>query len=479
MARKNDKGGSPTVPRLKTATKVRTQTVKNKSKGDTITRDDKYTANKQASNINRARSSINTIIQNLAQQDGVFSSAVNAMVTLAINKGMKVAGYNADGQMDLGIMAAAYMAIDRLDGTNEYDKYTDKSPMRELISTLTTGVVTSGGCGVELVLDKTGFPERLVAIDYSTIEWKLADDNGSRYPTQKDNDNDLNVPTIFIGEHMRHPGASYAVSVMRPGIETTFMYSEFIEDMRRALRQAGNPRIMAKMDAEKVMASMPDDVKNDPVKMHDWMTEAYNEVVAALEGMEPEDAAVHWDSVEMTIAESTGDKADYATLLKTLANMCGTALKSPASALGLRVDGGQGLSNSETLVYMKTVGAVPYTVCGVLSRALTLSIRLMGFDGSVKITPNPVELRPETELEAYYAAKQNRVLKLLSLGMINDAQACYELDLRPTMLTRLLAGTMFDDSSVSSADANDPDRKNSAEASLNPGTPTKSGGADQ
>ena len=480
MASNDSKNKPIELPRMKTAGKARIKgPAGSKNKGDSISRDDRYTANKQSSAITRNRSSINKIIQELAQQDGIFSSAVNAIVTLSTNKGYKVAGYNANGTMDLGIMQAAYTLIDRLDGASTYEAYSDKMSMRELINSLTIGVVTSGGCGVELVLDNDSFPDRLIPIDYSTIEWSAADDNGSRYPTQTDNDNDLNIPTVILAEHMRHPGSSYAVSMLRPGIEMTFMYMEFIEDMRRALRQTGNPRLLAKLVTEKVTQSMPQSVKDDPAKVREWMQAVYAEVSSALSNMEPEDAAVFWDSVEITIEQATGEKADYATLLKTMANMFGTSVKSPASALGLRVEGGQGLSNSETLIYMKTVGAVPYTVCSVLSRAFTLGIRLMGFEGSVKISPNAVELRPETELEAYYASKQNRILKQLSLGLINDAQACYELDLRPDMLTQTLAGTRFDDGEVASADANDPDRTNSAEASLNPGTPTKSGGEDQ
>lgn len=484
MASKTTPIDTVEIPKMQVAGKVRTKgAAGSTSKGDTISRtNDRYTANRQSSAVSRARTSVNKIIQELSQQDGIFSSAVNAMVTLAVNKGFKVAGYNAEGVMDLEIMNAAYVVLDRLDGATDYEGYSDTQSLREVINSMTIDVITTGGCGVEMVLDDQYIQQRLSPISYSTIEWVAKDDNGSRYPKQTDNDNDLDVPTVFIAEHMRNPNSAYAMSMLRPGIEMTFMYSEFLEDMRRVLRQTGSPRILAKLVTEKVVDSIPKAIKDDPVKFKDWMTSVYSEVSTALKGMEPEDAAIFWDSVDIQIAQSTGEKADYATLLKTMANMFGTSVKSPASALGLRVDGSQGLSNSETLIYMKTVGAVPYTVCTALSRALTLGVRLLGYEGSVKLSPSPVELRPDGEMQAYVAAKQAYVLKQWSLGLINGAQVCYELDLRPNMLVEELAGTRFDDASSSTsgaADANDPDRVNSAEASLNPGTPTKSGGADQ
>lgn len=475
-----DKAQTFELPRLKVAGKTRAYGASGTNKkGDKISRNDRYDKAKQSSATVRSRTSVNEVIKELATSDGIFSAAVNAAVTISTNKGYKVAGFDDTGVMSLDVMDAAYRVLDMLDGVNNYEAFADESALRSVIDTLTIDVVTTGGCGLELVLDETMLPRKLVPIPYSTLSWQVGDD-GERYPVQDDNDNDLNIPTVFVGEHMRQASEAYATSMLRPGIELTFMYTELLEDVRRALRQTGNPRILAKLDAEKVRATMPDSVKNNPEKSRAWMEEVYQQVADTLSDMEPEDAAIFWDSVDVNVVAAAGDKADTSTLLRTMGNLFGTSVKSPASALGLRVEGGQGLSNSETLIYMKTIGAIPYTVCTVLSRAVTLAIRLMGLTGSVRISPNPVDLRTETELEAYAATKQIRVLKLLSLGLINEAQACFELDLRPNMLVNALAGTGFEEGdTAAAADANDPDRSTSAGAAANPGTPTKAGGESQ
>ena len=111
-----------------------------------------------------------------------------------------------------------------------------------------------------------------------------------------------------------------------------------------------------------------------------------------------------------------------------------------------------------------------------MSRALTLAARLLGVDGFVKFSFMPINLRPEVELEAYKGTKQKRVFEALSFGLINDAQACWELAVRPQGLMAPLAGTRFYSKSTGTEEA---DRASSTGAALNPDTPSQSGGDDQ
>ena len=63
----------------------------------------------------------------------------------------------------------------------------------------------------------------------------------------------------------------------------------------------------------------------------------------------------------------------------------------------------------------------------MFSRLLTVAVRLYGVDCVVEFTFNDVDLRPESELEAYKVMKQSRVLQQLSLGLITDEEAAIVL----------------------------------------------------
>lgn len=428
----------------------------------------------------RNRTDINEIIRTLMREDGLFSSAANSLVALSANSGFRISGYNSSGAMDLSVMSMAYSVMDRFSTLHDYSLgFNDKPGIQSLLATLQTDVVGTGGCGLELVLDKTFGPERLVPVGYSTIVWE-ADGKGGRYPSQDGGDVNLNLPTVFIAEHNRNADEAYSVSMLRPGLSHTMNFNEFLEDTHRAVNRTGHSRLIAQINAEKAWAAAPDSVKSDPAKRGTFFNQVRTEVEQALEGLEPEDALVSYDTVEYDVKDIGGSKSDYSTLLTTLGNLLGASLKTPASVSGLRAGGSQALSNAETLIYLKVVEGARPPVEEVMSRALTLAVRLLGIDGYVYFEFMPVNLRPEEELEAYKGTKQKRVLEMLSYGLINDAEACYELGIRPQGLVKELAGTGFYGKAKTAAEGQDEgERESSSGRALNPDTPSKSGGDDQ
>ena len=433
----------------------------------------------QANAINNIqnKTDINDIIRTLVREDGLFSSAANSMVALSTGAGFRLAGFNAEGAMDIGVMSMAYLIMDRFSTLHDYSKgYNDKPAMQTLLAMMQMDVVTTGGCGTELVLDQMFGPERLVPIGYSTIEW-YADGQGGRYPTQDNGEIELNIPTVFIAEHNRHPDEAYAVSLLRPGLSHTINFNQFLEDTHRTLNRTGHSRLIALIKAEEVLKGMSEKDRKNPDKVAALFAAVKADVETALAEMEPEDALVAFDSIEFDIKDTGGSKADYTSMLTTLGNLLGAALKTPASVSGLRAGGSQALSNAETLIYLQVVQACRPPVEEAMSRALTLACRLMGIDGYITFEFLPINLRPDAELEAYLATRQKRVLEQLSYGVINDAHACWELGIRPQGLAKELAGTGF--FTKSGSDATNTDRSGSAEGALAPDTPAQSGGDDQ
>jgi hypothetical protein len=425
----------------------------------------------------RTRRDVNEIIRTLMREEGLFSSAANAMVALSAGAGFRIAGYRDDGTMDVSVMSAAYDIVDGFDTTHDYTKgFNDKHSLQSIISTAMLDVLSSGGCGIELILDKEYGPNRLVPVGYSTITWE-SDGQGGRYPTQEGGDVVLNIPTVFISEHNRHADDAYAVSMLRPGLAQTFNFNEFLEDTHRAVNRTGHSRHITTLDQEAVRNMAPPEIQNDKAKMAAFYNTVKANVEDALRDLEPEDALVSYDTVTHKLEDMGGSKADYSALLTTLGNLLGVSLKTPASVSGLRSSGTQALSNAETLIYLKIVESTHPVVEDIISRALTLAVRLIGIDGFVKFQMNPVNLRPEDELEAYKTTKQRRILELLSFGLINDAQAYYDLGIRPQGAVALLAGTNFYGKNAQPVEEGE--RTSSAGRALNPDTTSTSGGDDK
>lgn len=462
------------LPSASLSGKVRTRnSTSDLARGDSIKNELRdYEAN--AIDKVRTRTDINEIIATLMTENGLVSSAANSMVAMAANSGYRLAAYDSTGAFSSEVMSAAFSVLDSIDSLHSYDDFNDKPSIQTLLATLQLDVIATGGCGIELVLDEQYGADRLIPIPYSSIEW-VSDGKGGRFPSQEDGDVLLNIPTVFIAEHNRKAEDSYSTSLLRPGIKQTFLYQSFLEDTHRAVTRTGHSRLISTISQEAVRSMAPAEISNDKAKMAAFYNSVKEGVQDSLQDLEPEDSLVSYDTVEHKVEDTGGSKADYSSLMTTLGNLLGVSLKTPASVSGLRAEGGQGLSNAETLIYLKVVEATRPPVAEAMSRALTLAVRLLGVDGHVKWVFDPIELRPSMELEAYKGTRQKRILEQLSFGVINDAEACYELGIRPQGLIKEFSGTGFYTTKQSDTST---EKVSSVGRALSPGTPESSGGDD-
>ena len=393
----------------------------------------------------RAQGQITEAIRILAKENGNLSTALFDMVQIA-DSGIRVAafvpGTNEFSEEGTILANSIIASMDTLyDYTRGFGK---KRPVSMLVQTLLRETAITSGCAMELVLDKARFPERFQAVDYSTLEW-VSDGKGSKYPRQVGFGDPvkLDIPTFYAESLHQEMNTAYGTSIFRASLDSLFQSSDFLADARRVLFKSGHSRLVVALDSEKIRASAPKDVQNDDKKLLTFMNSVKESVEDSLKDLAPEDAVVAFDSVEFETQDIGGKKADYTGLMTAYANMEATGLKTPPSILGMRSAGSQSLSNSETLIFLKSAKALQGPAGVLLSRALTTSCRLYGSDVYVKVTFNDIDLRPESELEAFKTMKEARILQRLSLGLITDAQAAYELDLPHNPAAPKLSGTNF------------------------------------
>lgn len=430
-------------------------------------------------------------IRRLTDDEALSSFSLFSMVQIA-DSGITVRAY-ANGTTELSPEATELVKIilAKIDTLSDYSKgYSDKQSLRSLIHTMLKESPQTGAVCAELVLDQHRLPDRIQVVDYSTIEW-IADGTGGRKPRQKVSGGEpisLDIPTFFVSELHKETHEAYAVPLLKSSLDATVANLEFIEDMRRTVNRSGHSRLVVSLDAQKVRDSAPMDTKADENKLATYMENVLSEVKKEMEELAPEDSVVGYDSVEFEVADIGGSKTDYVPMLRNLANYQSTSLKTPPSIIGIRTEGSQSLSNTETLVYLKVVKAIQNPIEEVLSRMLTLAARLYGFDVYCRVEFNDIELRPQGELEAYKVQKQTRNLELLSLGIVSDYQFCTDMGLTYNPAMKPLSGTGFYSSTNKSADPDggeaepdntETDNKGGAESTLNSDAPKKAGGKSQ
>lgn len=428
----------------------RTDPSVSQEKGEIIANTPLYQLLNQTVRAYKTSNNVTALTRHLARVEGPFSTAVHNIVQVA-NCSHSVTAYDvATGAFSVEGTALANQVLASFDTVYDHTKgFSDKKTTEGLKAHMLRETVITGALACELVLDESKFPTKIQVVPSETIE-RVSDGKGGYTPQQRIAGNNdavsLNIPTFWVSMMQHDANKSHPISMMDSAIKMVIFFEEFLEDIRRSIRVNGHTRTVITLDEEKLRKSAPRDVQTDPKKLQSWMLSIQTEVQRQVNALNPEDALILFNTGTVeNLQAGLGSKVDYNPLLGMLAGMYATAMKTPPSALGMRLEGGsQALGNVESLIFIKSAKAVQVPTEDVLSRALTLACRLYGADVYVRFEFDPIDLRPETELEAFYTMRETRILNQLSLGLISDDYAAHLLRTGPKPPgSPPLSGTMF------------------------------------
>ncbi|MCK4501215.1 hypothetical protein KAU11_12010, partial [Candidatus Babeliales bacterium] len=303
-------------------------------------------------------------IRALSRYNGVFSTAVHSYVQLAMS-GYTLTGYSAgthqyDEQVTLGARSMAVSTDTLFDYTLGYS---DKAGLNSTLETLLKEVVQTGSCSAELVLNRFRFPDKIIPVPTTSLNWKSKAD-GSRYPEQVPSGGgggepiSLDIPTFFYSSSHQQSNSIFSRSPMEAALQTVFVFAEFIEDIYKILRKSGHSRTVVTIMLEQAQKTAPADVQADPAKLKNYLETIRSDIESLISGLEPDEAIVTYDTAKVETLKTAGEKSDYTALLDSFSGMFATSLKSMPSTLGMRISGSQSLSNTESLIYLKMVSSI-------------------------------------------------------------------------------------------------------------------------
>lgn len=424
-------------------------------------------------------------IRRMAKAHGDTSTAVWTVVRLA-NTPVQYRVYNANHQIDPKGSLLLRSILTRMDYASDYTLgYDDRMPVSTAIANLLRETYLYGAASAELILDDLRLPNQIKPIPVKTLTWVVSKQkkgtSNKMVPRQKvgNEETDLDYSTVFYVSLDQDNETAYCHSPIEPALNSAPAYSELLEDIRKVVRRSGHSRLKLKLIIEQVVKAAPADIRADPAKLQSWLEQVRDSVKSEVEKLDPEMALVLYDMVEAEYLNSeVGAGADYSPLVEVFDGVQSTSLKTPPSVLGKRMGGSQNVSSTESLLFIKTAEGIQPPVAAVLSRVMTLAIRLHGFDGYVDVQFAPVNLRPTVELESFLLQTQVRTLELLSLGFITDDEAATLLNTGPRAPNApLLSGTFFYDKTQNQMPSADP-KSDPARTALSGSSPRRAGGSD-
>ena len=440
-----------------------------------LPRSDRRLANTDISTY-RSANDTREVVRNLAASNPDLSSTVNSYLRVGIPEEYTVIARDPDGAINVEATKLAQEILRRItylgDVTLGYNPVTD---LQSLSESLAKELIQYGSMGLELGLDKQRLPTFLSPVSVTKIQFK--EEDGGVYPVQVIGGEEisLDIPTFFYLSVDQDLLTAYSGSFIEAAIQAVLADTAFLNDLRKSMQRVIQPRLVATIIEDKVKATAPPEVISDPTKLEELYTRLLDQIGTELEGLNPEDALVTFDSVEYSMLKSETGGGDTSSTLQAVRQIIESKLAAGAKSMPaiLGRDSTGTAATTSTMLFMKSANIVRTKLNILYSRMLTQAARLMGQDVYVEFRYADLDLRPPAELEAYKAMRQSRILELLSLGLISDEEASIQLTGNlPRDGHVPLAGTMFKSGGGLVANPNSQtSTMNVAEKTLQPNTP--------
>lgn len=393
-------------------------------------------------------------IRQLSVSSPDVSTAIFSLLRTGIPEEYTMVARDMDGQINPEATGLSHELLRRLTFLGNVDgSFGPQMSIQSLSESLGKELLLYGGCSGEIALDKARIPASLNAISISKI--KFYDEDMAFRPVQilGGAEIDLDIPTFIYTSLDQDLLSAYSSSPIESSLQPVLADLDFNNDMRLALKRAVLPRLVATIDGEKVKKSCPPDILNDPVKYAAYKQALIDSVISVVNNAKPEDALITYS--EISYAYVDGGK-DPSAIIEKMQNVLNSKLQTGVKTLPVVLGHGvtSASSSTEAMLFLKNANMLRVKLNEFYSRAMTIAVRLMGQDCYVEFKYADLDLRPSSELEAYKAMAQSRVLEQLSLGLITDAEACVKLTGNlPPAGYKLLSGTMFKSPSAVSPNA--------------------------
>ena len=284
------------------------------------------------------------------------------------------------------------------------------------INRLMVGMWLRGACFVELVMDRAGrMPIDLATPDPYSVRFRLDDDpEYGQVWTLGQRQNGVFVP--LDRETVRYvpvdplPGNPYGVAPAGPGLFPAVFLLTFLHVLQRVVAQQGMPRLDIRILTERLLQVLPPNQRTNPTVVQEFVTTAVDAVANAYAKLEPDQAYVHTDDIEMGQPIGTvGDDllGGVGGIVETIERMNVRGLKTMPLLFGITDAVSEANANRQWEIHAAGIKAIQHLAETPLSRLLTLALEAQGIAANVEFRFS--ELRSAEELRDAQTLNQKLV----------------------------------------------------------------------
>ncbi|WAH35039.1 hypothetical protein [Alicyclobacillus dauci] len=238
----------------------------------------------------------------------------------------------------------------------------------------------------------------------------------------------IDTPTFIYEELDPMVDDPYGRSPILPVLQIVFFHLQVLQDIKAVVHNQGYPRMDVKILEEVILKNMPAQFKADPNAQRNWLSGKLTEYQNLFSSLNPDDAMIHWDSVEVKYVEGMrGPAIDIEKLIDVIDTQLATALKTLLTMLSRHQGSTETYSSVDTQIYIKTVESARNVTKRFWSRAFSMAARVKGVQTRVDVDYAPIDLRSENEQQGDLKARIENVESADSNFYITPEEAAIEI----------------------------------------------------
>jgi len=210
-----------------------------------------------------------------------------------------------------------------------------------------------------------------------------------------------------------------------PVLQIVFFQVQVLRDLQRVIHAQGWPKIDLSVLTEIMDRYMPEDVKLDDQRRNDWLQARMGEVMSAYSGMNPEDAYVHPDFVEVNsdAAKAGTNLFDVGVLMQVIRSQVISGLKQLPVLMGEHLGDTETYSTVELQLFSASVDVFREPVGTLLAWALNVALRLTGRQSIVTSVWEPIAILDRGKVAVAVAQEQANAAYARDQGWLTQDQA--------------------------------------------------------
>ncbi|MHB0913929.1 MAG: hypothetical protein ACYC2Y_10890, partial [Armatimonadota bacterium] len=175
----------------------------------------------------------------------------------------------------------------------------------------------------------------------------------------------------------------YGRAPAAPVLQEVWFDVALIHDLRKAVHNQGWPRIDVEVLEEALLANAPANVKADSGRLAEWLSERLAEVQAAYNNLQPDDSFVHFDSVKITQAQTSGKMLDVEHVIRVVERRMTRALKQLPILMGQNEGTTETHGSVQWQIFAAGLRSLQEPVAHILSGMMQAALEASGVPGRV------------------------------------------------------------------------------------------------